>query len=304
MRLNRRIGEMNEFLGHLPNGSTELCAIFGHPVSHSFSPAMHTAHFRHQNRNAVYIPLDVAPENLGKAVDAFRTLGFRGANVTIPHKESIGQYLDHLDGPSAFTGSVNTLYYDERGRLCGTTTDARGALSHLRHEGIDLQAKNIQILGTGGAARALAFVFAADYGEIIASLTISGRNPDKTENLSKEILKVCPQIKNKLDWGPLDSYSKQFSPPDLLINATSVGMHPAENQSPFPAELIRNDMTVYDIIYNPAQTLLLKNAATAGARTLNGLGMLIHQGALSYEYWFGQSANVQVMQTAFEQEKS
>lgn len=295
---------MNDLLMHLPNGSTEVCAIFGHPLSHSFSPAMHTAHFRHQNMNVSYIPLDVAPEKLGEAVAAFRALGFRGANVTIPHKESIGQYLDHLDGPSAFTGSVNTLYYDDQGRLCGTTTDARGALSHLIHEGIDLRAKNLQILGTGGAARALAFVLAADYGETIASLTISGRNPEKTRKLCEDIKNSCPQMNDTLDWGALDSYSSQFSPADLLINATSVGMHPLEDQSPFPAGLLRKDMLVYDIIYNPDQTLLLKNAASAGAQTLNGLGMLIHQGALSFEYWFGLSANVQVMQTAFMQEKT
>ena len=269
------------------NGKTKIIGIFGHPVEHSFSPEMHNVGFEKLDLNYHYIPLPVAPENLEDAVKGFRAMGLQGANVTVPHKISIIPFLDKVSEISEKMGSVNTLYWEED-KLCGTTTDPYGALECLIQNKIALTNQKVALLGTGGAARAIAFAFALDYPEI--SLTILGRSLEKCQTLSNEI---AEKTGRRFECAEFKNYADIAEEQQIIINATSVGMHPMEGQSPIAKEEIFTHQTVFDIIYNPEITLLMKHAKEQEATVIGGLGMLVYQGVKSFEYWTGQKAPVE-----------
>jgi len=293
-------------------GKTKLLGVFGHPISHTLSPIMHNALLEHLNIDAAYLPLPCEPARLEDAVRGFRALGFVGANVTIPFKEAMLKYVDELSEISKFMGSVNTLYWKDGivgETLCGTTTDALGALSNLREHGVTYAKKRVAILGNGGTARALAFALThlpklgIGLDLVPQSLVVYGRNLSKVQALVNELNKAREgeMSSQTIQAAQLQDFASNALSIDIIINATSVGMTPNVNEAPIDTSSLLASHTVYDIVYTPAETLLLREAKARGCTVVSGIGMLIHQGAVSFEHWFPErktEIKVSVMQKA------
>ena len=266
------------------------------------SPVMHNAAIQAAGINACYLPIPCSPGTLGDVIAGLRGMGFLGANVTIPHKQAVIEHLDGLSEESRFTGSVNTLYW-EGDRLMGTSTDAPGAVLNLRQAGIDLDGKEVTILGTGGAARALAFVLARGHcmgtGEgwetfRLPELTLLGRDRDKADRLARDIAEGSA-AGTVVRSGVLTEFAALGTGADLIINCTSVGMTPDTRGCPIDAGLLEPSHIVYDIVYQPRETVLLREAKRQGCRTVEGIGMLVHQGAASLRTWFDRDPDTEVM---------
>jgi shikimate dehydrogenase len=275
----------------LITGKTKICALIGDPVEHTMSPAMHNAAFRKTGLDFCYIPFRVKSTELREAVAGLRALNVRGFNVTIPHKVSVIPLLDSLDPLAAKIGAVNTVVNDG-GRLTGYNTDAEGFLRALRGRGIEPQGKNIVVLGAGGAARAISYSLAR-HG---AQLTILNRRLelDWAENIARLVKK---ELGRDVKVGELRPrvLAPALERAEILVNATSVGMSPDTRKSPVPVKLLHRRLVVFDIVYNPLVTRLLKEAKAAGANVIDGVTMLAWQGALAFEKWTGQSAPVDLM---------
>ncbi len=270
-------------------GKTKVCAIIGDPVAHSLSPLIQNAAFRAGSLDYVYVAFRVKKEELKDVVGGFKALNIAGFGVTIPHKVAIIPYLDALDPLAKAIGSVNTVV-NNNGILTGYNTDAPGFLEPLTTRGIELEGKNVVMLGAGGAARAVSFIL-VNGG---ANLTVINRTLPRAEELAEG-------IKNSLKKDVLassmsyENLKRATGQADILINTTSVGMFPNVDGTPVPAELLHKRHIVYDIIYNPAETRLLREAKEKGAKTLNGAEMLAWQGALAFEKWTGYKAPVDIM---------
>ncbi len=269
-------------------GDSQLVGLLGNPVAHSISPIFQNHVFRKLNLPFVYIPLEVKKEYLHTAIEALRAFNFAGANVTIPFKKDVLQYCDVLSELSEMIGAVNTLYF-KNDLLHGTTTDADGFLKALLDIKHDINNNDIVILGNGGTALTLGF--ALINSKKINSLTIIGRNNKRVKKLASEItLKTNFSVNIALfESKECKDYIQKCN---LLINTTSVGMHPDINLSPLSKNLFHDKMTVFDAIYNPAETKLLHYARQAGCKTQNGLRMLLHQGLESFRYWTGVEASI------------
>ncbi len=271
-------------MSYLITGKTRVCALFGDPVEHAMSPVMHNAAFQKLGLDYAYVAFRVSKEDLSKAVTGVRAMNLRGFNITIPHKMAVVPFLDKLDETARKLGAVNTVVNDG-GVLTGYNTDATGFLQSLLEKGIEPKGKRIAILGAGGSARAIAFIL-ADRG---AYLTILNRHVERAQELAKD---VSPQVKAlALNDGNLLSVLKDT---EVLINCTSVGMQ-KENETPVPARLLHRNLAVADIVYNPIETRLLREAKAAGARTVDGVEMLVWQGAQGFEKWTGQKPPVDLM---------
>jgi shikimate dehydrogenase len=266
-------------------GTTRLIAILGDPVSHSLSPAMHNAAFDRHGLDCAYVPLRVRPADLPAAVAALRTLGFRGANVTLPHKQAVVPLLDAVSEVSRLMGAVNTIM-NEDGRLTGTTTDGSGFLEGFREAGHSFTGKTVAVLGNGGSARTIAFALALE--GMPRRILLAGRDGAKSRRLQAE-------IGGKLGGGPgktmeaiaLADYASVKDEVDVVVNATPMGMYPEVGTSPLAAEDLADGQIVYDIVYAPEKTRLLRDAEARGLRTVGGLGMLVHQGRASFKLWTG-----------------
>lgn len=263
------------------SSSTVLYGIFGDPVGHSLSPAMHNQAFVHINENAVYLAFCV--KEIGPAIDAVRALGMGGASVTIPHKVSVIKYLDEIDGNAKQMGAVNTIINDN-GRLVGKNSDCDGAVKAIE-EKTDLYGKNLVVLGAGGAARAIGFG-AKQKG---AKIVIANRTRDKAKALASEL---------GVEFIPLDSVCDISC--DILINATSVGMAPNIKKSPVPEIIFKSGMVVMDIVYRPLNTLFLTHARKKGCEIIDGVSMFVNQGSSQFEWWTKKPAPVQVMRKTVE----
>ena len=276
------------------NSETRLYALIGDPVEHSFSPLMHNAAFQILGLNRVYLALQVKPRDLKQAVEGIRSLGIRGFNVTIPHKVSIMKHLDEVDSKAADIGAVNTVL-NRNGKLTGYNTDGAGAVAALKGENVDPVGKKVVLLGAGGAARALSF-YIAPYAR---RLVILNRTESKAAFLAEA---VKERLKIDVSCGGLTSgnLSRELADADILINATSAGMYPNVEETLVDRSLIRPDMIVLDIVYNPPETRLLREARAAGAKGVNGIMMLVHQGALSFEIWISEKPPIEVMLEAVE----
>ena len=273
------------------SGKTTICALIGDPIEHTMSPVMHNAAFKKLGLDYVYIPFRVRAEELAQAIDGIRALNMRGFNVTIPHKVAIIPMLDGLDPLAEKIGAVNTVV-NNGGELRGYNTDATGFLQALLERGVEPGGENVVILGAGGASRAISYILA----ERDAHLTILNRQLELDwavelarriyEDLKKEVkvLELC-----------FEHLATAMKGAGILINATSVGMSPNNQESPVPAQLLKPDLVVYDIVYNPIRTRLLKEAEAAGARTVGGIDMLAWQGALAFEKWTGKTAPLDLM---------
>jgi shikimate dehydrogenase len=256
------------------DGKTKILGVFGNPVEHTKSPAIHNALLKACGINAVYLPLPVEKDNLKEAILGFRAMGFAGANVTIPFKEQVMRHLDYVAPVSEATGSVNTLYW-QNGKLCGTSTDGLGALRNLEDAKIDVKGKNVAMLGSGGAARALAYAF-IEVAEA-ASLKIFSIEP--------ELWNLPLKNSSLHNWDEIKNCKGGI---DLLCNATPLGMHPNIDESPVDRTFLTSE-AVFDIVYNPLKTKLLQEAEAVGCKTIGGIGMLIHQGLESFKLWFPNS---------------
>lgn len=274
-------------------GKTKLCCLIGDPVEHSLSPIMHNAAFKALNLNYVYVAFNVNKNRLKDAIKGIKALGIHGINVTTPHKMAIVKFLDKLDESAIETKAVNTILNTES-KLIGYNTDGIGAINALKNNGILLKNKKVVLLGAGGAARAIAFSLIKNGCE----LTILNRTLSKAKKLVKELKKKFKSSKISYYKLSNENLKKELSNANILINATSVGMRPKENESPVKKEFLKPDLCVFDIVYNPLETKLLKDAKSIGAKVINGLEMLLYQGAISFKIWTGEDAPIDVMKNA------
>ncbi len=278
------------------NGMTETLCIFGHPVAHSKSPAMHNALFDALGINAAYLPYAPEPENFADAIKGFKAMKFRGANVTIPYKteffnaDGSARLVDELSEISRFTGSVNTLYWKDGlvgGTLCGTTTDPYGCVRNLEENGVSPSHKKIALLGNGGAAKASAYTRVEQQND----LTIVCRTKEKGESLADSLNKFFETNSGDNDFKTVQvttfaEFASISTNIDIIINATSVGMSPNVDASPITDECLHQGQVVCDIVYTPPHTKLLQMAEAKGCKTVTGEGMLVHQGLESFKKWF------------------
>jgi shikimate dehydrogenase len=274
------------------NSETKLYLLIGDPVEHSFSPFMHNAAFQFLGINSVYLTLQVKSDGLIDAIKGMRSMGIPGINVTIPHKISIMKYLDEIDSHAKIIGAVNTVV-NKDGRLIGYNTDGVGAITALKAEKADPEGKKVVVLGAGGAARALSFSIAP----YASRLVVLNRTKSKATSLVKAI-KTRLSIDIVGEALTINSLSRELTDTDLLINTTSVGMFPKIEETLVDRQLIKPNMVVFDIIYNPPETRFLKEAKASGAKVLNGINMLVNQGALSFKLWIGLKPPMDVMYRA------
>jgi shikimate dehydrogenase len=274
------------------SGKTQLYGVIGNPVEHSLSPAIQNAAFEKLRLDGVFLAFEVAPEEVENALRGMHGLGICGLNVTMPYKSTVIPYLDEIDSTAELLASVNTIA-NEAGKLRGFSTDGIGALKALEENGLTLSGKKIVLLGSGGAAKAIAFALA----EKVEKLILLNRNSEKSGELVKLLKK---KFKKEISSNLLTEENMQESilEADILVNATSVGMFPNTELSLVKSDLLKSSMTVLDIVYNPLETKLSKEAKQVGAKVISGLEMLLYQGAASFEIWTGQKAPVEVMRKA------
>lgn len=273
------------------DGKTESLCIFGHPVAHSKSPLMHNALFKALDINAAYLPFAPEPENFADAVRGFKAMKFRGANVTIPYKtqfmdQATGAPLlvDELSPISAFTGSVNTLYWKDGivgGTLCGTTTDPYGCIRNLEEHGVSASHTTVALLGNGGAAKAIAYTLVEQGNE----LTIVCRSREKGEALAAGLNQASKEFK-PVQVATFEEFKQISANFKIIINATSVGMTPNVDESAIGEDCLHAGQVVCDIVYTPPKTKLLQMAEAKGCKIVSGEGMLVHQGLESFKKWF------------------
>jgi shikimate dehydrogenase len=268
---------------------TNIICLFGHPIEHSMSPIMQNVAFKDLGLDYVYIAIDIAPNNLKQAFDVVRALDIKGANITVPHKETTLKYVDEISPLARRIGAINTIK-NENGRLIGRNMDASGAKKALKEANIDINGKNIMIIGAGGAARALTHSFIEEANNLVIINRTSKRGKTLATELTKEYHKevLYKKFENKI-------FEEMLPSIDILVNTTTLGMFPNILISPIPKNYLHEDLTVFDIIYNPLETQLMKNASEKGCKVLGGLDMLIYQGALSFKWWTNKSPNIELM---------
>lgn len=271
------------------NGQTKLYGIIGDPVEHSLSPVIQNAAFESLKLNCIYVTFPVKQAELESAINGMRSLKIHGFNVTMPYKTSILPLIDEVEKTAAKIGAVNTIK-NFNGRLIGYNTDGVGTLKALEKNGISLSGKKIVVLGAGGAGRAISYAVASKVEELV----ILNRTELKAQRLAEEL-----QVESKatITYGQLNNEALRWTLKDanVIINATSVGMHPYENETPINKKFLNAAVTVFDLVYSPLKTRLLKEAEAKNAKTLNGLHLLVHQGAEAFKIWTDIDAPLDVM---------
>ena len=272
------------------NGSTNLLGIIGNPVAHSLSPAMHNAAFRELGMNWVYVPLPVQSQMVEPALKGLVAMGFRGANVTVPHKERVIPFLDELSSAAAGIGAVNTISINE-GRLLGSNTDWIGLLNHLSQIGFDVSGCRVLILGSGGSARAVTYALCSREAQV----RICSRNPTTADAIVTDISKLFKGC--SIGSSSIETLDLSEMAVDLVVNTTPVGMSPNSASCPWPDGIsFPKCRLAYDLVYNPKKTRFMEAAEAAGAISANGLGMLVHQAAAAFKIWTGLEPPLDVMQ--------
>ncbi|MCW4006866.1 MAG: shikimate dehydrogenase [Candidatus Bathyarchaeota archaeon] len=273
-------------------GKTRLYGVIGDPIEHSLSPALQNAAFHALQLDSVFLAFKVAPNQVSEALNGMRALNLGGLNVTMPHKNAVIPCLDEVDATAEFLGSVNTIR-NEAGRLKGFSTDGEGAKRALLENGVELDGKKVVLLGGGGATKAIAYELA----KVVDQLVVLNRTAQKAQAIAQNITNASGK---QITANSLTNSSIKTALQDahILINATSIGMHPNPNQTPVPPEILRSDLAVMDIVYNPVETQLAKAAKAAGAKVVSGVEMLLYQGAAAFEIWTGKTAPVEVMRQA------
>ncbi len=276
-------------------GTTQLLGVIGHPIAHSLSPVMHNAAIAALGADFAYLPFPIAPEHLQTALDGFAAIGLHGFSVTIPHKQAIMPMLTEIAEVAQAIGAVNTVCRTEQGWY-GTNTDAAGFLAPLQQIDRDWSQTAAVILGNGGAARA---VVAACAQLGCRSIQVVGRNPEKLQEFQQSWQHSSfAENLSVRNWSDLPQLLPEAN---LLVNTTPIGMHPHDQASPLTAtevQQISADTIAYDLIYTPRPTLFLQQAASQGAMILDGLEMLVQQGAVALELWLKQPVSADVMRHA------
>ncbi|MEX0600949.1 MAG: shikimate dehydrogenase [Rhodothermales bacterium] len=278
------------------NAGTRLVGLIGDPVEHSLSPLIHNTAFREQDINAVYAAMRVRRERLGEAVGGLLGLDFMGANVTVPHKQAVVALIDELSPQAHAVGAVNTIVcrHDD-GTLYGDNTDVAGFVAPIARRTDELTGAQMTIIGSGGAARAVAYALLTTFGP--SRLTLAARTPSKAERLASDLSDYDPN--GALAVEHLDGAGSVVRSSQLVVNATPVGMYPRVDRTPWPdASDFGADHVVYDIVYNPERTRLLREAEERGATTVGGLDMLVEQAAASYVQWTDRDMPVDVVKNA------
>lgn len=275
---------------------TQVIGLIGYPLSHSFSPSMHNAAFEQLGLNYVYIPLPVPPGRLSEAIQGLRALNLMGANVTIPHKEEVIPFLDDVTEEAQLAGAVNTLFWTEDGYLVGDNTDVEGFRRTLLQWHIDLLGRSAAIIGSGGAARAVAVALArCGVKEII----FWARRYEAIQRVIDDLQPLFPNLIWTSHTKPTPVWADDLSRTSLLVNASPVGMYPHVQDTPLSRSMLGmlpEGAYVYDLVYNPKHTLLLKTAQELGTlKVCSGVDMLVYQGAVAFERWTGQSPPVDLM---------
>ena len=270
--------------------STRICAVIGNPIAHSLSPAIHNAAIEELGLDFVYVAFRV--EDVKSALHGMKALeNFRGMSVTIPHKIEIMKYMNEIDPVDRSIGSINTVIHED-GKLKGFGTDGPGALQAMTDAGVDMKGKNILMLGSGGAARAISFNLARHTG--LASLLLLDIDETMLNELTSDLKKGTDA---DISCTPLTdtALSKGMENADIIIHCTPIGMHPNENVSLIPKGLFRQDQVVFDVVYTPLETKLLSDAAAGGLKVISGVEMFIHQAVIQFERFTGAKAPVEVM---------
>jgi shikimate dehydrogenase len=281
------------------SGATKLAGLIGWPVAHSFSPAMHNAAAVALGLDLLYLPMPVRPENLPAAVRGLAALGFLGVNVTVPHKETVIPLLSEVEPVVQVIGAANTIGFQpsasgSQRTAIGYNTDTAGFLADLVHIGIKVAGRECLILGAGGAARAVAYGLTSAGGKV----HLFARRVEQARRLAADIASHFEEPGlNAYSWEELAEKSDIREA--LIINTTPLGMAPDVDLSPWPEGLsFPPGALVYDLVYNPTETRLVGQARAAGCRAVNGLGMLLRQGALAFELWTGREPDIDVMRAA------
>ena len=273
------------------NGHTRLYALIGSPVGHSGSPAMYNYSFDKLGIDAAYLAFDVPLEKVEEAVTALKTLNVGGFNVTMPDKTAVARLVDRLSPAAKLVGACNTVVVEEDGSLTGHITDGTGFVRNLKEHGVEVSGKKTVLLGTGGAATAIAVQMALDGVDEIAIFNRKDEFFANGEKTVEKIRRAIPSIGNIYieDLDNRKLLGEVISESDILINATRAGMSPLEDVLPVPEEFLHKNLAVADVVYNPRETLLIKKAQEAGCRAaVGGIGMLLWQGAAAFELYTGK----------------
>jgi shikimate dehydrogenase len=269
-------------------GHTRLAALFAKPAKHSISPAMHNLSFEDQGIDAVYLAFDVEPEDLASSIQSIRQLDLLGVNLSMPHKMAAVPLVDELSPAAELIGAINTIVNQE-GHLVGHNTDGIGFMRGLEDINVSIIGKTMTIIGAGGAATAIISQAALDGVDTIHVFNRKDAFYPVIESKLQQIAKATNCTITLEDLDNQSALKVAIEASQLLVNATGVGMKPNEAESPLKdSSLLRESLAVYDVIYNPRETRLLKEAKAAGAKTANGLSMLLYQGAAAFELWTGK----------------
>ena len=284
------------------SGKTKLTGFFANPASHSLSPLMHNLAFSHWGIDAVYLAFEVDQTNLRQAVESIRTLDMLGVNVSMPNKTAVLAYLDQLSPEAELIGAVNTIVHQEQ-CLIGYNTDGMGFVRSVNETGHPIKNQKIVVLGAGGAAKAIVVQMALEGAQ---EITIYKRLNATFLPLKEYFAKVsektgCPIRLH--DYADESQLALDLSQANLLINATDIGMGSKKDQLPITdVKLLHSQLAVFDLIYSPSETRLIQEAQKMGIKAYNGLGMLIHQGAIAFELWTHREMPVQNIRERLEQE--
>ncbi|MDI9478174.1 MAG: shikimate dehydrogenase [Bacillota bacterium] len=266
--------------------NTGILGLVGYPLGHSLSPLLHNATIEKEKLNYIYLPFPVEEKKFAAAMEGFRAINVRGLNITIPYKEAVIPFLDKVDPLAARIGAVNTIV-NEEGVFTGYNTDIMGIVRMIREDGnFSIRGKKVMLLGAGGAARA-AGIGVLEEGA--ASLSVVNRSLTRAEKLAEEWKGYYPAA--EIEALPLENriFRENLKEVELIIDSTSVGMAPHADVAPLiPAEFLHEKMLVVDLVYNPLETCLMQAARAGGAKSLNGLGMLIYQGIEAFRLWTGR----------------
>ncbi|MEP0860069.1 MAG: shikimate dehydrogenase [Ignavibacterium sp.] len=275
---------------------TQLVGLIGHPIKHTYSPFIHNVAFELTGLDYIYLPFNVVPANLKSAIKGLVALGYRGFNVTIPHKVKVKEFMSKVSEEASFVGAINTVLIEE-GKLFGYNTDVSGVLESLYSYRKEISDNECVVIGAGGSARAVIYTLIKHFKP--SKIHLVNRTEQRAETLRQF-------FKTKMKF---DSFTvNELIPPDikdiiknsvLIVNATSVGMYPDEDDAVLTQkDLFSKQQIVFDLVYNPVQTKLLKLAQSNGARTVDGIKMLINQAAKSFEIWTGEKMPVEQVEKA------
>ncbi len=274
-------------------GKTIPYGLFGYPVRHTFSPQMHNYVFNELNIDGVYLPFEVKPEYLKMSLKSLVWLGFKGINITVPHKQTCMEFLDDIDEEAELIGAVNTIKVKKE-KLIGYNTDGIGFINSLQKNNIDLKGSKILVLGAGGASRAISVSMVRNNN--LNKIYIYDIDFSKSKSLIEKLNSIRSDIALGIEESDLENLTKEI---DILINATPVGLR--KEDIPINPDFIKPNLKlVYDLIYNPPKTNLLKEAQDKGIFVINGLNMLVNQAAVSFKIWTGKDAPVDIMRESMQ----